>query len=277
MTRCQAGYDLFPADPGKSKLQGADGKNLNLFVNASGKQIGPLVETSWIPSSPAMDFMREMAKSADQRLGKRSSTIELPGGAPVPPITNVVGWGAPTETRCVLKADGSLEFQPPTKDGDSTVAMVSAGWLRGPGVRTFYLPIGLFANFMIPERHPRIWDPPPVREIFNQVLKDTEPMPFVCGAIDGDEAVDRSVPFTVRLSASAADGKPLPDVKVTFTDFPGRPKASFGKDAVRKEVVLQRTGLRGNVAPNLFRFRADISWGAGGPGESREVPLLVHV
>ncbi|HEX9941341.1 MAG TPA: hypothetical protein VGG03_04940 [Thermoanaerobaculia bacterium] len=276
MARCQAGYDLFPPDPLKTKLQGADGKDLNLFVNASQKQIGPLVETSWIQSSPAKDFMREMATKADQRLGRRTSTLAL-AGVPTPLITNVVGWGVATDTRCVLTADGTLDFQPTTKDGDGTVAMVSAGWLRGPGVRTFFLPIGLFANFLIPERHPRIWDPPPVREIFNQVLKDTEPMPFVCGAIDGDEAVDRSVPFTVRLVASDADGKALPDVKATFTTFPGKPTVTFAKDTVRKEHVLKRTNLKPNIGSNLFRFRADISWGQGGPGERREVPLLVHV
>ncbi len=277
MTHCQAGYDLFPPDPRKTDLQGQDGKNLNLFVNASQKQVGPLVETSWIPAGSGKDFMREMAAKADQRLGKRTSTIELPGGVPTPPITNVVGWGAATETRCVLTANGALDFQPATKDGDGTVAMVSAAWLRGPGVRTFFLPIGLFANFIVPERHPRIWDPPPVREIFNQVLKDTEPMPFVCGAIDGDEAVDRSVPFTVRLVAHDVDGKALPNVKVTFPTFPGRPSLSFGKDAVRAEKVMRRDGLRPNVGSNLFRFRADLSWGNGGPGERREVPLLVHV
>lgn len=276
MIHCQAGYDLFPPDPKKTTLQGADGKNLNLFVNASQKQIGPLVQTSWIPSSPAKDFMREMAAQADQRLGTRSSTIELPG-VPTPPITNVVGWGAATETRCVLTADGALDFQPRTKEGDGTVALVSAGWLRGPGVRTFFLPIGLFANFIIPERHPRIWDPPPAREIFNQVLRDTAPMPFVCGAIDGDEAVDRSVPFTVRLVVSGPDGQPLPNVKAVFTTFPGKPTVSFGSGSVRKEVVLKRTGLKPNVGSNLFRFRADISWGQGGPEELREVPLLVNV
>ncbi|HEX5759246.1 MAG TPA: hypothetical protein VF121_08630 [Thermoanaerobaculia bacterium] len=275
MTRCQAGYDLFPPDPLKTRLQGTDGKDLDLFVDAGQNQIGPLVETSWIPKGPAKDFMREMAAKADLRLGRRTSTIDLPG-VTTPRITNVVGWGAATETRCMLTADGRLDFQPATKDGDGTVAMVSAAWLRGPGVRTFFLPIGLFANFIIPERHPRIWDPPPVRELFNQVLKDTEPMPFVCGAIDGDEAVDRSVPFTVRLVASDADGRPLPGARADFSTLPGKP-VSFGPSSVRKEVVMKRSGLKANVGSNLFRFRADISWGSRGPGERREVPLLVHV
>jgi hypothetical protein len=195
----------------------------------------------------------------------------------MPPITNVVGWGAATETSCVLTDEGTLEFQPETKEGDGTVGMASAGWLRGPGVRTFFLPIGFFADSIIPDRHPRIWDTPAAVEIFNQVLKDTEPMPFVCGAIDGDEAVDRTVPFTVRLVASDTDGQPLPNVKVAFTTFPGKPTASFGKSSTRKEVVLKRDGLKPNVGNSLFRFRADISWGTGGPGERREVPLLVQV
>lgn len=58
MTRCQAGYDLCPPDPQKTKLQGADGKDLNLFVNASQKQIGPLVETAWIRRPSARSSTR---------------------------------------------------------------------------------------------------------------------------------------------------------------------------------------------------------------------------
>ena len=61
-----------------------------------------------------------------------------------------------------------------------------------------------------------------------------------------------------------------------FQDFPGKPSASFG-NLTRKAVVLKRDGLRPNVGSNLFRFRADVTWGNGGPGESREVPLLVTV
>lgn len=275
MSHCQAAYDLLPPDPKKTVLQDADGNNANLFVNTQNKQIGPLVETAWIPSGPSKDYMRAMAALADQRLGKRTSAIEL-NGATTPPITNVVGWGAATETQCVMKADGTLSFQPPTPEGDGTVALVSAGWLRGPGVRKLVLPVGFYATSLIPGIHSRIWDSPPVRQAFNQVLLDAETMPWICGAIDGDEAIDRSGPFTVRLVASDADGNPLPGAKATFQGIPGKPSASFGK-STRKAVVLKRDGLAPNVGSNLFRFRADITWGNGGPGERREVPLLVNV
>ena len=275
MSHCQAAYDLFPPDPRKTDLRGADGKAVGLFVDGAGKQIGPLVATAWIPQGPSKDFMRQMAALADQRLGTRASTIRL-DGFDTPPITNVAGWGAATETRCVMTADGKLDFQPATPDGDGTIALASAGWLRGDGVRSLILPIGFFATSQIPGVHSRIWDSPPVRQIFNQVLLDTEPMPWVCGAIDGDEAINRSKPFTVRLVASDADGNPLPGAKVKFQDFPGKPSASFG-NLTRKAVVLKRDGLRPNVGSNLFRFRADVTWGNGGPGESREVPLLVTV
>jgi hypothetical protein len=57
----------------------------------------------------------------------------------------------------------------------------------------------------------------------------------------------------------------------------GKPTVSFGPSSIRKEVVLKRNGLKPNAGSNLFRFRADISWGNGGPEEQREVPLLVHV
>lgn len=275
MTHCQAAYDLFPPDPKKTDLHGPDGGEVGLFVDSAGGQIGPLVATAWIPSGSSKDFMREMAAQADQRLGQRTSTIKLDGVA-TPPITNVVGWGAGTDTRCVMASDGTLDFRPETSAGDGTVAMASAGWLRGPGVRSLVLPIGLYATNFIPGIHSRIWESPPVRQAFNQVLLDAEPMPWVCGAIDGDEAIDRSVPFTVRLVAADANGNPLPGAKVTFQGIPGNPTVSFG-NLLRKEIVVQRGGLTANVGSNLCRFRADISWGTGGSGQSREVPLLVNV
>ena len=272
MSRCQAAYDLFPPDPAKTDLRGADGKGVNLFM-VGNRQAGPLVDLRWIPSSSNKEFMRELAGRADQRLGARTSEIRLPGGVAAPPVTNIVGWGVETDTRCNLTADGELEFGPRTKEGDGTVALASAAWLRGAGVRTFFLPIGVYPTAGIPNPHSRIWDSPPVLDLFHQVLADKTAEPFVCAAADGDQAIDRRSDVTLRITAADENGNALPDAKVSFPGFPGARASAFGSSP-RKEIVLRRGDLRGNAAPDLFRFVVSVTWAGG---ESREIPVLIRV
>lgn len=275
MSHCQAAYDLFPPDPAKTDLRGADGKALNLFMTGN-RQAGPLVDLRWIPSGPSRDYMREMAGKADQRLGSRSSEIRLPGGVAMPPITNVVGWGVTTDTRCDMAADGALDFGDGTKEGDGTVSLVSASWLRGPGVRTFFVPIGVYPTSGIPNPHPRIWDSPPVLDLFHQVLADKAPGPFVCAAVDGDQAIDRRSDVTLRLAAADENGNPLPNAKAAFPGFPGARAVAFG-NSPRKEIILRRGDLRGNAARDLFRFVVNVTWGEPGAEKSRELPVLIRV
>src|SRR5215218_7050547 len=118
VSHSQSAYDLFPPDPAKSDLTSASGKRLNLFVNKSGKQVGPLVDLSWIPSGPSKDYMRVMASDADARLGRRTSESTMP------PVTNVVGWGVETDTQCVMDGDGKIEILT-SDEGDNTVPTVS--------------------------------------------------------------------------------------------------------------------------------------------------------
>ena len=274
MSHCQAAYDVFPPDPAKTEMRGADGKPLNLFMVGS-RQAGPLVDLAWIPSGPSRDFMRDLARRADQRLGSRSSEIRLPGGVAVPPITNVVGWGVTTDTRCAMAADGSLDFGTGPQ-GDGTVALVSASWLRGPGVRTFFVPIGVYPTNGIPNPHSRIWDSPPVLELFHQALADKAPEPFVCAAADGDQAIDRRSDVTLRLAAADENGNPLPNAKAAFPGFPGARAVAFGSSP-RKEIVLRRGDLRGNAARDLFRFVVEVKWGEAGAEKRRELPVLIRV
>lgn len=278
MSHCQAAYDLFPPDPAKTEMKTAQGKKLDLVMKPrSGggeEQMGLLADLVWIPPGPSKDFMREMARKGDERLGERSSTIELDGET-TPPITNVVGWGVETDTRCKMSRQGEITFDDATKEGDGTVPLVSASWLRGPGVRTFFLPIGVYPTGNIPNPHARIWDSPPVLEIFEQVLRDKRPEPFVCAAADGDQAIDRRSDVTIRLVAAGPEGNALANARFSLRT-PGSRSVSFG-GSVRKEVVLRRGDLRGNAAPDLFRFVIDVTWGGGGPGESREIPMLIRV
>lgn len=275
MSHSQAAYDLFPPDPVKSDLRGASGKDLDLFVNASGKQIGPLVELGWIPKTSSRDYMREMANSADSRLGRRTSEIRLPGGVAMPPVTNVVGWGTLTDTSATLDAEGKITMEA-TDEGDNTVPTASAAWLRGAGVRTFFLPVGVYPTAGIPSRHTRIWDSPPVFELFDQVLLGKAPEPWVCAAADADQALDRQSEVTIRLAAQDEQGRPLPNARAAFRGIPGRNPVDF-KGAPRANVILKRGNLKPNAGPDLFRFVFEVTWGGGGSEQRREIPVVIRV
>ena len=269
MRHAQAAYDLFPPDPQKTTMKSAAGKDLDLFVDRNGDQIGPLVALAWA-GSPPDPLVSSGAAAADARLGTRSPSIAL-GGAATPSITNVVGWGGETDAKCKMDANGRLDFVP-SKEGDTTVAAVSASWLRGPTVRTFFLPIGSYPTAAIPSFHSRIWDSPPLLELFDQVLLDKAPDPFVCGCADSDEAIDKQSPVTFRFAAAGPLGSPLPGAAVSFPGVLPGPKSFGGQPRVER--ALKRTGLHANVAgTDLFRFVAEISWTGG----KREVPLLIRV
>jgi pimeloyl-ACP methyl ester carboxylesterase len=272
MSHCQAAYDLFPPDPVKTDLQDAAGKRLDLVVGADGSQKGLLVDHSWIPSSPQKSYMREMANLADSRLGRRSAEIRIPG-ADTPPITNVVGWGFSTDTRAVL--DGGRLDLTASDEGDGTVPLASAAWLRGANVRTFFIPIGVYPTAGIPNSHARIWDSPPVLELFDQVLRSKAPEPFVCAAADADEAIDRRSDVTLRLVALDEKGLPLSNAQAVFHGLPQPVTAKF-HGAGRLKLILKRGAMRPNVARDLFRFGIDFTWGEGAAARRREVPMLVR-
>src|SRR6185295_16731671 len=111
LRRSQAAYDLFPPDPapGKADLRDSAGRPLNLFVGEGPnprKMLSPLVDLRWV--RPADPQVAAMATDADGRLGIRPSEITLSDSLPVPPITNIAGWGVTMETTAVLSANGGL-------------------------------------------------------------------------------------------------------------------------------------------------------------------------
>lgn len=263
-SHCQAAYDLCPADPQKTQMPG-----VNLFISG-GKQAGPMVETSWIPAGNEFDFMRELAANADARFGARNRNFELP-------LTNVVGWGRKTLTRCEPR-NGGLDFQfSPELAGDATAPMVSASWIRGRNVRTFFLPIGVYPAHNIPHPHVRIWDSPPVMQFFSEVLLDEERVPFLAAAADGDEAINRSgdeVP--IRVSAADANGRPLPNCRAVVELNGRRQQIAFADGATRLEFPLSRNNLQPNFGSTRFRFSVTVEWDFR-LGERRPDPLIVIV
>lgn len=268
----QAAYDLFPPDPAKTDLTGPDGRPLGLFVlDQPGRpQAGPLVDLRWVPSGAGNDFMRQRAADADARLGKRTREIQIPDGA-LPPITNMVGWGVETDTTCVMNDDGDIDFES-TKEGDGTAVAASAAWLRGPSVRTMFVPVGVYPTSGIPTYHARIWDAPPVLQILDEVLLDRTRGPFIDAAADNDEMIDRRKDVTLRITAAGPDGGSLPDAQVVLRGITAKP-LSF-QNRARMDAVVPRAAIRPN-AQGLFRFVAEISWGPADDRRRREVVVIL--
>jgi len=271
MSHSQAAWDLFPPDPDKTDLVDRSGQPLDLVTDGAGRQIGPLVDHRWMPKGASGAHMPALALRADERLGRRSADITLQQ-VQTPPITCIAGWGVQTETRCVMTVDGSVSFQR-SKEGDGTVALRSASWLRGSTVRSFYLPIGLYPMAGIPFPHSRIWDSPPVREILDQVLKSVPAGPFIAAAVDSDEGHDPEKDVTIRLTAADESGQPLPNATLSFDLF-GRNVTSSFRGSLRHEVVIKRAGLRSRVSGKFFRVVMHVTWAGGG---SREVPVMFEV
>jgi hypothetical protein len=213
------------------------------------------VDLSWIKED-RRQFAVPLAQRANERLGARSRTFELP-------LTNVVGWGAPTHPSAVLEQN-DVHFLPEEKDaGDGTVPLVSASWIQGPNVRTIVVPIGAFVADPIADRHAHMGDSLAVADIFREVFRPgTERRPFIAAAADSDEAIDlNSDTVTIRLTAQSNDGQPLPNCTATATirnrrfpvPFHGRTGAIFR---------LNRQGLQSNFG-DLFRFTFDFTWDGG--------------
>jgi pimeloyl-ACP methyl ester carboxylesterase len=264
MSHAQAGYDLFPPDPARTDMQG-----VNLFIE-NGQQVAPLLRTTWIPASKP--YMLPFAQSANARLGARKREITL-NGAPTPRITNVAGWGFETSGQCDLGADGSLTLSnSPTQLGDGTVPLVSSSWLRGPTVRTMFLPIGAYPVDAFPGVHKAIWDSPPVLQLFNEVLGDQARAPFICAAADHNDVIDRNRDCRIRLTASDENGKALPNCVVTLKPSNGNITIQMHNE-VRADVSVPRVNLHPNAGQDLYHFDIDVKW----TGKQRTVPMLIHV
>lgn len=267
MRHAQAAFDLFPPAP----VAGASAANLppTLVVNANGDQISPLLSRQWVPAG---DKALIDAHCDDAARLTRPRKITLPSSHQVPPITNLVGWGAKTDTKCTIGSSGSISFGQ-TDQGDSTVPLVSAEWLEADEVRTFYLPIGIYTTGQIPEYHSHIWSGPPLLEIFDQVLNGKAAEPFLAVAVEPDD-IPPAVGGTVRLRISAADarGRALPAAAIAFSRL--QQPIARALNGVRDEVVIPRSALPIFISGAYYRFEAIIGWRENSVIQQREIPIM---
>src|SRR5581483_9075310 len=156
------------------------------------------------------------------------------------------GWGADTWT--------SAQWAHSKDAGDGTVPLWSSSFITGANVRTFFLPIGSYAEANIPYPHPHIWDAPPVEQLFDQVLNDAPPKPFLCACADSDDAIDYDRDVDVRVSASVPDCKVTVDIDGTDIPLNAEGRGAF---------IVKREGIIHNVANDVYRFNVVFEWSGG--------------
>jgi pimeloyl-ACP methyl ester carboxylesterase len=239
VSHAQAAYDLLPTDP-----------STNLFISG-GVPTTPLADQSWIPADGAHDYMRQLIATAHGAFPSNFGDL---------PVTNVCGWGVDTWS----SATEQLNFQHNKDAGDGTVPIVSSSSVSGAQLRTMFLPIGTYATANIPYPHSRIWDSPPVLQIFQEVLNDAQRGPFLCAAADSDAAIDYSADVDVRFCAIAATGGPLPGCSV-MVNLGGPPIPVTINSEGRGAFILKRAGIHHNVGNDIYRFTVIFSWNGGGP------------
>lgn len=190
------------------------------------------------------------------------------------PVTNVCGWGAPSLTTARINATtNKVDFAAMDKEaGDGTVPFSSAAWLRGPQVRSMFLPIGAYATGFLPKVHGQLWDSPPLLQLFGEVLGTRARTPFLCAAADSDDYIDFSRPFRLRVSAMAADGSPLPNLRVNANINGNLIPIQMMADKKRGRIAINRAGIQHTIGSDLFRFNVEFSWTGG--NDKRAV--LIH-
>jgi hypothetical protein len=226
-----------------AKITAAEGAQIAGHAQAAYDLLPPelLADLSWATA----DFMRQLAATAHAPFAQTFDLL---------PVTNVCGWGVETWT--------STAWTTSEDAGDGTVPVGSSSWIRGADVRTFFLPIGAYATANIPNPHPRIWDSPPVLQLFEEVLNDAPRSPFLCAAADGDDSIDYESDVDVRLSAMSPDGGALAGGKATVNAGGSNTDVPLNADG-RGAFTLKRSGIEHNVGSDIYRFTVTFRWNGG--------------
>jgi hypothetical protein len=268
MSFCQAAFDLLPPPP----LAGATPPPDLAF--AGSQAVSPMVNIDWIrPADLAQ--MQPLATNA-RRLVRGPDFPLQPVNAPVLPIlaqhgvriTNIVGFGAATDTSVKIRGAGDLAFTA-TDEGDGTVPRVSAEWIRGAGLRTIFVPIGVHPTSQLPDFHSQLWHNLPLFEIYDQIFLGKDPEPFISASIDLDDAAARGQNgLRVRISAAGVDGQRLPNARFHFEDIRGTITGTLS--SVTKTVKVPRANLP-TTEGAFGRFRLIVEWSGG---QAKEVVLI---
>jgi hypothetical protein len=139
----------------------------------------------------------------------------------------------------------------------AAIALFALGWVA------FHRPTHVEEPANIPYAHTRIWDSPPVLQLFEEVLSNAPRSPFLCAAADSDDYIDYNADVDVRFSS---------DIPCSVTDWMARMfRRDCMKDAARSsQRRLQHNGKRysslhvtfgwpGGTAPRAVLIKSESS------------------
>ncbi|MDX1631325.1 MAG: hypothetical protein R3234_05665 [Thermoanaerobaculia bacterium] len=261
-------WDLVPPDPESTDLTDEEG-DLGLFT-VEGEPASPLTVEKWI-STKKYAPRKARATSAHERLGNRTPELDL--GDRELTIWNLVGWGSQTLPSAFLETDDegnvSIELPETTADGDGIVPRRSAAWIRGDGVRTFFVPLGGFQ----PVPHGTLWRARSAQEMLRRILEDdTVSFAHVFSAVDHTDSEEDTASVRVRLVAQDEEGKKLEDAEVRILDR--EEWVPFQEDG-RLTVRVHRYRWR-HTRSDVRQIRARIRWTQWDRERHKDVRLLAE-
>jgi hypothetical protein len=266
-----AAFDLMPADPAQTQMVDFEGP-LSLFLDENGTPVSPLVNRRWIPNG--MPHLTRRALDSHARLGHRISTLQRPPGVTFP-VTNLVGWGALTETQCriVINPDGPTLSFSSSRDGDQTIPRRSAAWLQGPDVTTFHIPAGVFREASGAVFHGQLWDSAPARAILASKLTEASAAPYVFAAFDEDEFEKLHSRIRVNIMGLDADGKPLEQASISFRPDSRQRTNRVGLDRLGRGVLRFQPDLSPFKGNGGFPCPVVVEWKQNGSARRKELDL----
>ncbi len=266
-----AAADLLPPDPANSDMRDAQGDDLNMVVDGNGRQTSPLVKTGWYKPE-LRHVLGQRATETGANLGHRKPTFDI--GDRVLPVTNVVGWGAPTLVQAKITGSGnsqSIAYAPAVMEpgaldgGDGTAPWRSASWLRGDHVTTYHVPVGYHRGAK-KYPHSSLWRNPGGRNLLDHFLGGDDLKSFVYAAVAApDFAAKTKARARVWISALDADGKPLENVEIRAVDLESGSSQPTVKalGSGRHRLSLPRGRMRLVQNDKFRRTTLRISWDGG--------------
>jgi pimeloyl-ACP methyl ester carboxylesterase len=266
-----AALDLLPRDRGSRLVQDPAGQEVDLLSRVDWTQVLPND-----PQGALGSAIRSRAAHSLATLGKPAAEWTLPVD-----VVNVVGWGKKTLVGATLGAGGVIDLAPPDLDneagddaedscadrremiyqGDGTAPVSSAAWLRGPRVKTYFVPIGALAQVTLSNRrHSELWRNPGGQALLAHHLAGAPLTALAFAAVDWSDKLDPgAATVRIRYVMQSPDGAPLPGANPRVRTANGEVAGPLGADG-RGLLELPRSAFPKTAGGRFRRVVARLPW-----------------